>query len=393
MKRTFILFPAAFLMNMNLALVNFAVIFYLKDSLNIEASIIGWYFAAGAVCYVAGCMLMRPVQNRIIPPVAMFIAILLTIFSVFMILKAESPGVVLVFYLLFSFSPAFYWPQLMGWFSYGLDNSGLGSAISKFNISWSTGSLSGPLVGGLLVERNLLFPFYADIILMTSLGLLLAFGLVFVRDMRSFPVHSEPANSLRSADEMINGGRGTILRFAGWIGVFSTYIVLGLLNNIFPLFIRDNMGLGESVAGNLLFLRGVTTAIGFFIAGKITSWHFNSKLMLLTQILTAVSMLILLMVKSITGFYGLFIFYGLLFAMAYSNGIFHGSAGAVDRGRRMGLFESILTMGVIVGSLLGGYFYQYYSIYTAFLFCFALITIGFTAQLVLVRFGRKNELR
>jgi len=393
MKRTIVLFPAAFLMNMNLGMVNFAVIFYLKDSLSISPSIIGWFFAVGALGYVLGCMLLRKIQNRILPPVSMFITILLTIFSVFMMLKADSPVVVLIFYLVFATAPAFYWPQLMGWFSYGLDNRNLGTSISRFNISWSTGSLIGPLVGGILVEKNLLLPFYVDIILMIALGLLLVLGLVFVRDMRNYPVHIEVDTPKRSDGETLNDGKGTILRFAGWIGVFSVYVVLGLLNNIFPIFVREDLGLGESVAGNILFFRGIATAVGFVAAGKIIRWHFNGRLMLLTQAVTAVCMLFLFFVKSVSGFYILFVIYGLLFSMAYSNGIFHGSAGAVDRGRRMALFESVLTLGVILGSVLGGYLYQYFSIYTAFLFCFAVILTGFCAQLVFVKYGKKNGLK
>lgn len=393
LKRTAVLFPAAFLMNFNLGLINFAVIFYLKDSLSVSPSVIGWFFAAGALGYVLGCMLMRPVQNRILPPVSMFITILLTTISVLMILNAESRIVVLLFYVIFSISPAFYWPQLMGWFSYGLNNQELGSAISKFNICWSTGALAGPLLGGILVERNLHLPFYADIILMITLGLLLTGGLLFVRDMRNFPDHKKIETPERKDSEYLNGGKGTILRFAGWIGVFSVYVVLGLLNNIFPLFIREDLGLGESVAGNILFVRGVATAVGFFAAGKIVRWHFNRRIMLLTQAVTALCMLLLFFIKSVSGFYLLFIIYGLLFSMAYSNGIFHGSAGASDRGPRMALFESVLTSGVILGSVLGGYLYEYFSIYAAFIFCFIIITAGLGLQFIFVGYGKKNGLK
>jgi PPP family 3-phenylpropionic acid transporter len=393
MKRTIILFPAAFLMNTNLGLVNFAVIFYLKDSLSISPSVIGWFFAAGALGYVLGCMLLRKIQNRILPPVSMFITIILTIFSVFMIILADSTILVLIFYLVFAAAPAFYWPQLMGWFSNGLDNKSLGSSISKFNISWSTGALTGPLIGGILVERSLLMAFYTDIILMGILGILLAVGLIFVRDMREYPVHVENNAPVREDAEMLNEGRGTILRFAGWIGVFSAYVVLGLLNNIFPLFVRENLGLGESVAGNILFLRGVATAIAFFTAGKIIRWHFNGRLMLIIQAVTAICMLFLVFVESISGFYFLFIIYGFLFSMAYSNGIFHGSAGAVDRGRRMALFESVLTLGVVLGSVIGGYLYQYFSIYSAFLFCFAVLSAGLAVQIGFVRYGKNKGLK
>ena len=100
-------------------------------------------------------------------------------------------------------------------------------------MSWSTGALCGPLVGGFLVEKELLLPFYADVVFLSAAALLLAVGLLVIKDMRIFPVHTEPAATGSVTHEagleekadsgLLNGGRGTVLRFAGWIGVFSTY--------------------------------------------------------------------------------------------------------------------------------------------------------------------------
>ncbi len=402
MKRTVILFPTAFLMNLNLTLINFSVIFFLKDAIGIEASTIGWFFAVGACGYVTGLLGLRPIQNRIVPPLSMVLALFISILSIIMIISSKSAAAVLVFYFLFSLSPAFYWPQLMGWFSYNLGTRDLSSAISKFNISWSAGALLGPLLGGFLIEKGLLLPFYVDIAVLSAAALLIGVGLVFIRDMRSFPSHTKPAaggavnheaglEQKKDDSELINDGRGTVLRFIGWIGVFSTYIVLGLTNNIFPLFIRDNLGFGESAAGNILFVRGITTAVGFFITGRLIFWHFNRKVMIAVQVISVSAMILLLFIKTIPGFYVLFILYGFLFSMAYSNGIFHGSAGALDRGRRMALFEIFLTFGVITGSIGGGYLYQYFSIYAAFIFSAAVIFAGLAAQVLILVFSRKKQ--
>ena len=392
-------------MNMSLLMINFAVIFFLKDLIGISPSAIGWFFAAGSGGYVLGCMLMRPVQNRIIPPVSMFIALFLTVFSLFMIKQSTSPGEVLVFYLIFSTAPAFYWPQVMGWFSYGLSNRELSKSISGFNISWSTGALCGPLAGGILAERNIMLSFYIDITMIAFILLLLIAGLIFIKDMRVFPVHYKPVatgpatheagleESSAAVDELINGGKGTIMRFPGWIGVFSVYVVLGLLNNIFPLFVRDTLGLSESAAGNILFVRGLITAVGFFIAGRIIGWQFNRKIMLVTQGATAAVMIVMLFIKAVPGFYLLFILFGALFSMAYSNGIFHGSAGSLDRGRRMALFESFLTTGVIIGSIGGGYLYQYYSIHAAFILCASILIAGLAAQIIIFSIARQRSLQ
>ncbi len=247
--------------------------------------------------------------------------------------------------------------------------------------------------------------FYIDIAVITGIGVLILLGLVFLKDMRRFPVLSKPAPSgpatheagleqkAESADELLNDGKGTILRFAGWIGVFSAYIVLGLINNIFPLFIRDTLGFGESVAGNILFVRGILSAVGFFLLGKVVFWHFNKRVMLITQTAVASVMVLLIFIKAVPGFYLLFIIFGLLFSMSYSNGIFHGSAGTFDRGRRMALFEAFLTIGVILGSVSGGYLFQYYSIHTAFIFSAAVIAGGLIVQMLIFAVAARKGLR
>ena len=114
--------------------------------------------------------------------------------------------------------------------------------------------------------------------------------------------------------------------------------------------------------------------------------------MLFTQAAIITVLLVMLVIKSIPGFYIILMLFGFFFAMAYSNGIFHGSAGAVDRGRRMGLFESILTLGTMVGSIVGGYLFQYFSIYQAFILCAGIISAGLVVQLIILWIGKKHRL-
>ncbi len=399
LKKTAVLFPAAFLMNVNLSLINFSLIFLLKDSLGLNASVIGWYFAVGSAGYTAGCMLLTRVQDKINPALSMLGSVFLMLGSIAMLIRVESAAAALVLYLAFATAPAFFWPQLMGWFSTGLDNRNLGKAVARFNISWSTGALTGPLVGGFAVEHQLSLAFYMDLVFLGLIAASVIAGLAFIEDMKApgkkriaaapAPETHEPQAVEQTEPEIerINDGRGTILRYAGWIGVFCSYAVLGLFNNIFPLFIRDSLGYGESVAGNLLFIRGAVTAAGFILLGKTDKWHFNSKLIMLTQVAVAAVMILLFVNRFMAGFYILLSVFGFLFSLAYSNSIFHGSAGADNRGKRMALHESFLTLGVIAGSVGGGYLYQYHSIYTAFISFMALAIVGFAVQAVIARYA------
>ena len=338
-----------------------------------------------------------------IPPVSMMIAIILTLFSLIMLINSTSPFFVFIYYFIFATAPAFFWPRLMGWFSYGLDSRNLGKAVSLFNLSWSFGSLLGPLVGGFVAGYNIMLSFYIDIAVITFIGLMLLFGMLFIKDLREYPgkqrvvgdgpaTHAAGMAPNEKKNHLLNGGKGTFFRFPGWIGVFSVYIVLGLVNNIFPLYVRDYLRFEESTAGNLLFTRGLVSAIAFYILGKFSAWHFNKKIMLMVEICTVIILIFMVLSKSIFLFYLLFILFGFLFSTGYSGGIFHGSAGAEDTSRRMALFESFLTLGLVAGTVAGGYLYQFFSIQTAFIFSSMVMLLGFLAQCILFNYAKKRGL-
>jgi predicted MFS family arabinose efflux permease len=174
------------------------------------------------------------------------------------------------------------------------------------------------------------------------------------------------------------------------VGIFSSYAVYGVVVNILPLEIRDSLGYGEQTAGNLLLLRGIVTLAGFTLLARHSAWHFRRSWILAVQGITLILILAVLILPSRLEFLGVFILlFGILYAASYNNSIFHGSSGAVNRGRRMAIHEAVLTMGVASGSLGGGILYQQGGINLVWLFLLLVQAGGFLAMGVLVR--RKAE--
>ncbi|MDD3366475.1 MAG: hypothetical protein PHS67_04350, partial [Sphaerochaetaceae bacterium] len=74
--------------------------------------------------------------------------------------------------------------------------------------------------------------------------------------------------------------------------------------------------------------------------------------------------------------YILFFFvFGMLFAMMYSFSIFHGASGSIHRSKRMLIHEMLLTIGTIVGSIVGGTVYQYLDFTRVLYACSVLVAI------------------
>ena len=151
------------------------------------------------------------------------------------------------------------------------------------------------------------------------------------------------------------------LRYAGWIGVASSYTLLGALMFIFPMYAEDVLGYSESFTGLLLFLRGAVTVAGFYLAGKTIFWHHNPLQISISQLLLGASALLLAFAVRPGSYLALFTLFGLIFAMQYATSIFHGVSGALEREQRMAIHEGSLTFGVVLGSAGGGLLYQWVS--------------------------------
>ena len=133
---------------------------------------------------------------------------------------------------------------------------------------------------------------------------------------------------------------------------------------MFPHYPLDNLGYSESITGNILLFRGISVTIAFLIMQKVRAWQKGVGPIILSQVVFALLTFLLLAFKSIPAYAVLFAIYGAVFALSYNLSIFHGAEGAKERHKRMVIHEVLLTIGTIVGSLVGGFVYQYFSFKT-----------------------------
>lgn len=70
------------------------------------------------------------------------------------------PGLTLSFILisLYGFSVSLFFPPIAGWMSSGIEGASLSKAISRWNISWSTGTILSPYIAGFLSEKDIRYP-------------------------------------------------------------------------------------------------------------------------------------------------------------------------------------------------------------------------------------------
>ncbi len=352
MRRLVLLLPASFIANTGIGMLNFGLIFYMRDMFGVSPRGIGWLSSLWALSYFFGCILLRRISRRFKASHMIAAAALAMGFFVFFILLCKRPLPVYIYYSLFGFLTALYWPPLMGWLSEGFEKNKLNRVLSHFNISWSSGLVLSPYLAGLLLEINIRLPLAAAAVLFSILGIICALFKLFIKK----PDKGKPLSSLSVMKTVPD--KSTKLRFITWMGVFSAYFIYGIIIFIFPLYARDVLLFSESSIGLLLLFRALFSTAAFALLGKFAWWHFNRVQMIVLQGLLLLFCVLFAVRTEKLFFVFMLSFYGLLFSFNYVNSIFHGVSGSLNRERRMSVHEIFLTAGVFTGAVTGGEIYQ-----------------------------------
>ncbi len=375
-RKTLILIPSAFLASIGIGMVNFAMLFVVKESFHAGARSVGWFMALWSVAYLSGCILLKRPAVNLGPRLSMTISSFGSVFVLGLFFLFPSLGSAFLAYSAYGFLCALFWPPLMAWLSAGLEGSALGKATSTFSLSWSSGGIIAPYLSGFLAERSLEMPVYL------GMAIFLATGFLVLSSSRLAPTPPKKTDASRAAEAE---DRSTPLRFPAWIGAFLIYAVMAVFFNIFPVFAKDELRLSESRIGFLLLLRALFAASGFWALGRFEFWHFRKRYIFLGTGLLLVLDIAFIPLRSPLAFGIGLCALGLVQSLCYNNSIFYGVSGARDRSRRMTMHESILTAGQILGSIGGGIVYQAFSWPSVFLLLAGLIGIGIVMQAILVR--------
>ncbi len=359
------------------------IIFYAREIIGLAPATVGWLIAMYSAALVVMCLFGCPLFERFAPlKVALSVA-LLFVFLTALIMIVRNPVLIFGLVCLYGAGLGVFWPTLSGWLSQGIEGRVLGRTISVFNLSWAVGGVLGPLVCGWLTDRSLFLPL-AVAIFFFMLAALFLFGA-----MRYLPdVLTPRAAVLAPQGSAANGALpqgGTPLRYSGWLGGSITFMCGSAVWSVFPMAGREKLAITGSMIGFLLLLRALSNAAGFAFLSRTAFWHFRVWPMLSGQILALLVFVGLLFVRSGWAFGVLFFLFGVSTAVAYANSQFLGVAGSSNRARRMALHDAAIWSGMIVGSVLFGWVYQYFSMRSVYGICVGLMLLTLGLQTFMAR--------
>jgi len=381
----------AFFVQMMQAMVNLALVYYIRAKFNVSASLVGAAVSALSISYCVFCLLLSNKITNYKPSSLLIFGTLGMALSTLLMFTLNKYFLVVIAIIMFGFFVSFIWPSLESWLSRGKEQAYLNKVLGGYNVSWSLGNALSATVCGVLVERNILLPFYFAIAIL----IIVAFNIVFW-------IHKDPElKAAKSEKDHIKANNlkdtSTFLRYFCWTGVFVGYIVFGAIINIFPLYAKESIGYSATTIGLLLLVRGLVTCVVFYVLSKTSFWHFRKLYIFGVQLLIGLSCLFArnsTSILSLSIFFGLF---GVLFAYVYVSSLFHGASGAVNRTKRMVTHEFLLSAGTVVGSVVGGVLYDHFSysqmMVIFFLFITASVIIEFIISSVTLPVSNKSLTR
>ena len=355
---------STFLSQGSIVIFNFTLVYYLREC-GIDSVGIGLASSIYPTLYFLGCIFMPKLLPSLKGKARILAANIGMAFTGLVLTFIKNEALImtdLVFYGLFQ---SLLWTNMETWITGGKEGDELTSRLTLFNFSWSFSVGLATSFSGFVSEYSTRLSIWSGCVFFLISALLVALS------GRSY-------DSKKEKEEIVSEDHSSPLRFPSWAGVLLVYTGYSLVLTVFPQYAMDTLGYSESVTGNILLFRGISVTIAFLIMQKARVWQKGVGPILGSQAFFAILTFLMLFLRSIAAFAILFALYGFVFALSYDLSIFHGAEGAKDRHKRMVIHEVLLTIGTIIGSLVGGFVYQYFSFKTL------VLTISILSMVIVV---------
>jgi len=382
--KTAVIFPAAFLMALGQGHLMLGMVFYLREVYHASGIQIGAFFALWSLVYILGCLVIRPLTDRMLPRYQLIIATLgMTVFTLCMHYGGRLV-LAYVFYACSGVAASLFWPPAMGWLSADLAGAKLGRVMSRFNISWSVGAILSPFLAGWLSEQGPQWPVFAAVGFFLFAAVLISGAALALPKVRGDRHSAATANEQNHAED-----QSTPLRFSAWVGAYNAFLAIGIIICIFPLAAREHLFFTKRLIGLLLLSRAFFTMLAMAMMGRTAFWHHRSNQIILGQLALAGAIFLMRGASHPLWIGVLISLVGLSMGISYFNSMFHGMAGCANRAARSAIHEALISAGLITGTTLGGFLYQRFSIQAAYLTCAAIILAGVLIQALISWYYRQ----
>ncbi len=345
--------------------------------------ILGMAGVAFQICYIPFCILhsffYRRINRRrsiiavsVIYPL-IILGFILTQKVSFIIFLCAFLGVAL----------SMFWPTYETHITVNLDQYRAAKNLQRFNIGWSSGSVLGCLLGGILFTINVRGVFYFDFLIS-----LIAIGLIFyhIKDnfMEKLCGSKAQINQEEVPEASIRKAHNNTKQFLifGWMGAFVTWFCIGILVWFFPKFATD-IGISPPIIGFLRATLGIFQVIIFFILGLNHKWQYSFSNLVIYELVLISGFVILIMTCTVAWWTLSFALIGISSGFVYSSSLLYSSQARTEKSEKTGFHEVAIMSGVLFGTFFGGIISKIFSAAGTYSMCIGLMVFCIILQMLM----------
>ena len=142
---------ASLLGQLTISMVNLALVYYLRYTLEASAAVVGAAASTYTSVYLICCLALGGFYQRFRPYKVVTVSVLGMALSSFLVTRTSSIILVFSFLILYGFFMSMLWPQVESWITRGAEGARLNKLTGAFNFSWSFGTGISPYLTSLLV--------------------------------------------------------------------------------------------------------------------------------------------------------------------------------------------------------------------------------------------------
>jgi MFS family permease len=353
---------AAFTCQLMMGAVTITVPIY-AESLKASPLLIGLIGSAGGLVYSFLPFVAGTLCDRMRRRVFVFAALVLYGCSCLLYNFTEEASMLVFVKVLEWSSVAIFWPAVEALLA-DAGELGLEETLRRFNLSWGSAMVIGPVVGGFLITVwSIKAPFIFSIFLSTIFG---ALSLIILKEP---PRKPEPKIHVEDKPKNTENKKYPLVSVIASIFLFSS--VEGIALTLFPAYASE-LEISALNIGWIVFAFGAARVVTFSQSNRLESKIGKTGLFLLGSFFLGVASLLTALSSTFPLYVLCFTFLGVGGGLAYAASItLVLGRWETSRGRAAGLFESLLGFGYFAGPLIGG-IVSVFSITAPYLFGFVL---------------------
>ncbi|MEM2459625.1 MAG: MFS transporter [Candidatus Bathyarchaeia archaeon] len=342
---------SVFLMQMVMGIVSITTPIY-AASLGASQLLLGVIGAAGGLIYSFMPFAMGIISDKIRRRIPIIGSMLLYGVSCIIYILISEPLMLVPIKAIELLATAMFWPSIEAMLV-EVDSRAVEETLRRFNLSWSSAAIIGPVIGGMLIS---LCGVKSSFILSSAVSLTLAItsSILVIEPLKEEKRQKLDHPRLKGAD------LNQIVMAVAAILLFS--FILGIIFNLFPAH-AVLLGIPAYEAGIAIFINGLARFLTFSEAYRVEEKIGKIKMFIIGSTAMVFASAIAMISSTTITFSVAFAIYGFGAGILYAASISLIMRWASHaKGYGAGLFESLIGVGYLTGSLSGGAVAEYITI-------------------------------